>query len=275
MRTIKRNLRNITYFIHYKIRSIFYSGRKYTCPICKSNFRKFLPSGDGQRKNIKCPGCSSFERHRLLWLYLQEKTDLFTEQKNEKTFPKGSLGTRLKLLDIAPSRALQNRFIKYQNIDYHSADLSSDLARYKFDITNIPLPDESFDCILCSHVLEHIEDDVKAMKELFRVLKQDGWVIFQVPVDNKLDATIEEIPLNLPLTKGEKISKADLEMQRLKLFGQKDHVRIYGKDFGNRLREAGFNVVEDDFAKGLSNDIIDTYRLNIDEILYYCTKKTL
>ncbi len=135
----------------------------------------------------------------------------------------------VKLLHLAPEKPLMDLFIKQNNIDYLTADLNPEQVMVKMDITAIQYPDNIFDAILCNHVLEHIPDDRKAMRELYRVLKPGGWAILQVPVSKILEQTYDDITITSP-------------QDREKYFGQKDHVRIYGKDYTQRLKEAGFTV---------------------------------
>lgn len=229
---------------------IWYFGHRFTCPICNGHFSKFLPFGASavRRSNARCPSCESLERHRLLWLYLRDKTNFF-------------LGN-LKVLHIAPHYYLQERFKKLKNLDYISADISSPMAMIKIDITDITLPDNQFDCIICYHVLEHIHDDGKAMRELFRVLKPGGWAILQSPVDPSRDKTFEDSNVISP-------------EEREDSFWQKDHVRIYGLDYKDRLEKAGFTVKCDNYVGDLGESIIKKCGLLKFEIIYFCTKNPI
>jgi predicted SAM-dependent methyltransferase len=145
------------------------------------------------------------------------------------------------------------------NLDYVSADINSPLAMVKMDITNIPCEDNSFDTILCSHVLEHVMDDQKAMRELFRVLKPEGWAILQVPIDCERDKTFEDPNI---------VSPEDRE----KFFGLSDHVRVYGLDYKDRLEKAGFKVKVDHYVKNLGDDMVEKHRLWRGEDIYFCTE---
>ncbi|MCK4561981.1 MAG: class I SAM-dependent methyltransferase [Flavobacteriaceae bacterium] len=228
------------------ILAFWLKGNKYTDPIDGKSFRKFLPYGYGeQRPNILSPSTLSLERHRLIWLYLQNETDFFTAQK--------------KALHMAPEQCFLDIFKNQKNLDYTTADLYSPIVDVKADILNLPFEDNSFDVILCNHVLEHIEDDTKAMRELYRVLKSGGMGIFQIPQDLSLEKTYEDFS----------ITSAE---ERKKHFGQYDHVRIYGKDYFNRLRKVGFKVEEVDYSKTISIDLVDKYRLTKGEILPVCFK---
>ena len=215
------------------------------CPVCGGNFKEFLPYGYTPRPNALCPGCRALERHRLLWLFLERRTNFFSK--------------KAKVLDIAPSHALAKRYAGLPNIDYLSVDLSSPLAMRHMDITHLELPDNAFDVVLCYHVLEHIQDDGAAMKELSRVLKPGGWAILQVPLDPGLEKTHE----------GRSISDPE---ERARLFGQPDHYRKYGLDYKDRLQAAGFSVQVDPFASTLSSRELSHYGIQKSEDIYFCSK---
>ena len=218
----------------------YLKGSRYTDPIDNKSFRKFLPYGyEIQRPNVLSPSTLSLERHRLLWLYLTNETDFFTSKK--------------KVLHMAPEQCFLNRFKKL-NHEYITADLYSPIADIKADITNLPFDDDSFDVILCNHVLEHIQDDIKAMRELFRVMKKGGMGIFQIPQDLNRESTFED---NTIIDRKE----------RAKIFGQYDHVRIYGLDYFEKLRSVGFKVREIAYNNEISVDLSDKYRLMKGEIL--------
>jgi SAM-dependent methyltransferase len=222
-------------------------GSAYTDPIDGKSFRKFLPYGYGkQRTNVLSPSTLSLERHRLLWLYLKNETDFFIAPK--------------KVLHMAPEQCFLSIFKNLKNLDYITADLYSPIVDIKADILELPFKDNSFDVVFCNHVLEHIEDDQKAMQELNRVLRPGGMGIFQVPQDLKLKNTYEDFSITAP-------------EDRAKHFGQYDHVRIYGKDYFERLRTVGFLVNEIDYSKTLTAEDVDKYRLTKGEILPVCFKK--
>lgn len=181
------------------------------CPICNKEYRCFLPFGAPLRQNALCPGCKSLERHRLLWIALNNG------------FISGSL--RKRLLHVAPEKCLSLKLLKY--FDYVSIDLDGSLALIQMDLTELRFPDEHFDAIVCNHVLEHIPDDGKALSELYRVLKPGGWACIQVPIDR--ESTDEDITITC-------------SKEKARRFGQHDHVRSYGKDFINRLEYTGFKV---------------------------------
>ena len=219
----------------------FLRGSRYTDPIDGKSFRKFLPYGYGkQRENVLSPSTLSLERHRLLWLYLKSKTDFFTKPK--------------KLLHFAPEQAFYKRFKKIEHFEYVTTDLNSPIATVKADICNLPFETNSFDVILCNHVLEHILDDTKAMQELFRVLRPAGMGIFQIPQDLSRDKTYEDASITD-------------KKERAKIFGQYDHVRIYGRDYFDTLRSVGFKVNEVDYTATLTDQEVDKYRLAKGEII--------
>ncbi len=218
----------------------YLKGSRYIDPIDGKMFRKFLPYGyQTQRPNVLSPSTLSLERHRLLWLYLTNETDFFTSKK--------------KVLHMAPEQCFLNRFKKL-NHQYITADLYSPIADIKADITNLPFDDDSFDVIFCNHVLEHIQEDTKAMKELFRVMKKGGMGIFQIPQDLNRTKTFED-------------NSITNRKERAKIFGQYDHVRIYGRDYFDKLRSVGFKVKEVDYSLEISAELSDTYRLMKGEIL--------
>ena len=221
--------------------ALYLKGSKFTDPIDGKSFRKFLPYGyETQRENVLSPSTLSLERHRLLWLYLKNETDFFSAKKS--------------LLHFAPEQAFYKRFKKMSNLEYTTTDLESPLADVKADICDLPFEDNSFDLIFCNHVLEHIPDDTKAMQELFRVLKKGGMGIFQIPIDIERESTFSDDSITD-------------KKERAKIFGQYDHVRIYGRDYFDKLRSIGFKVDEIDYSSKLSSEEIKKYCLTKGEIL--------
>ena len=231
--------------VYHTINRLLYKGNKYYCPICEKGYGRFLPGPENIRSNSKCPGCSSLERHRLLWLYLKSKQNILT--------------SKINLLNISPDYATQTKLKRLANINYTSIDLKSSLAMYKEDLTNLSFKDNSFDAILCYHVLEHIEDDLKAISELYRILKPGSWAILQTPIDNDREETYEDFTITSPA-------------ERKKIFGQEDHVRIYGRDYFLRLIKTGFTVAEDAFVNNFSDSEIAKYGLDKNEMIFFCTK---
>lgn len=221
--------------------SLMLRGNRYTDPIDGKNFRKFLPYGyETPRENVLSPSTLSLERHRLLWLYLKRESDFFTGQH--------------KVLHFAPEQAFYSRFRKMKNLDYTTTDLNSPLADVKADICDLPFEDSSFDIILCNHVLEHIPDDKKAMSELFRVMKKGGWGIFQIPQDLSRATTFEDDSITD-------------KKKRAEIFGQYDHVRIYGLDYFQKLEDAGFNVSPIAYSEQLTEAEADRFRLARGEVI--------
>jgi len=227
--------------------AVWYKGNKFTDPIDGQSYRKFLSYGyEVQRPDVLAPGTLSLERHRLLWLYLQNETNFFTAP--------------LKVLHMAPEQCFLKRFKKLKNLDYTTADLYAPYVDVKANILNLPFANNTFDVVFCNHVLEHIEDDKKAMQELFRVLKPGGFGIFQIPQDINRAKTYEDFSITNP-------------KERQKHFGQYDHVRIYGRDYFDKLRAVGFDVKEVNYSQQFSPQEIEKYRLAKDEILPVCFKK--
>ena len=184
------------------------------CPVCDRSSSEFRAFGLIPRPDALCPRCGALERHRLLWLYLSQRTNLFD-------------GRRKAMLHVAPEECLEKRFRRRLGAGYVTADLFNPRVMVSMDITNIQYPNHSFDVIYCSHVFEHVVDDRKAMREFRRVLKPGGWAILNVPIT--VERTFEDPSVIDPA-------------ERMRLFGQDDHVRSYGPDYVDRLREAGFTV---------------------------------
>ena len=194
--------------------SVKYMGSARHCPICDRGSRKFLFAGTQPREDALCVHCGALERHRLVWLYFKRKSNLFS-------------GQPLKMLHVAPEAAFEKLLRLQLGSQYLTADLFNPRAMVKMDITDIQYPDDSFDVIYCSHVLEHVPDDKKAMREFLRVLKPNGWAMLLVPIVG--EHTFEDPSITDPA-------------ERARVFGQDDHVRNYGRDYVDRLREAGFKV---------------------------------
>ncbi|RMA57768.1 class I SAM-dependent methyltransferase [Ulvibacter antarcticus] len=226
--------------------AFFLRGETYTDPIDGKSFRKFLPYGyEKVRENVLSPGTLSLERHRLFWLYLKNETKFFTE--------------KVKVLHFAPEQAFYTRFRKMKNLDYTTTDLNSPIADVKADICNLPFHDDTYDYIICNHVLEHIPDDTKAMQELYRVLAPGGTAILQVPYEADRDKTFEDDNITDP-------------KERAAIFGQYDHVRVYGMDYFEKLESIGFSVEAVDYTNKLSDKEIHKFRLAKGELLPVCKK---
>ena len=221
-----------------------YRGTSRSCPVCGNSSSRFRTSGIIPRPDAECAYCNALERHRFLWLYMTERTDLFD-------------GKPKSMLHVAPEACLAPRFQQRVGEGYLTADLLEP-AMVKMDITAIQYPEASFDVIYCSHVLEHVPDDKKAMREFCRVLKPDGWAIVLVPIT--ADKTIEDPSVTDPA-------------ERLRLFGQEDHVRRYGPDYMDRLQEAGFKIEKTSVADLVSPD--DAVRMGLSAAsgdIFHCTK---
>ncbi|MEP7250989.1 MAG: methyltransferase domain-containing protein [Ginsengibacter sp.] len=224
----------VLFVIANKARLIYlrwkYRGNRVYCACCGSTFSAFAPFGNIERKNAWCPKCESLERHRLLSMYFKNKTNIYN--------------TPVKVLHIAPEIAFFEHFKSKKNIEYHPADIYAHLypkgTKY-FDILNNDTPDETYDVIICNHVFQYIEEDRKAMKELCRLMKAGGWGIMQVPYDKSRTVTYEDDSITDPLG-------------RERAFGLKEHVRFYGLDYGDRLREAGFNVTVEDYTSEFTDE---------------------
>jgi len=235
----------ISYLVRPFIK-IYLRGTRYTDPIDGKSFKKFLPYGyENQRENVLSPSTLSLERHRLLWLYLKNETDFFNK--------------KLTVLHFAPEQAFYKRFRKLNNLDYTTTDLNSPLADVKADICDLPFSDKSFDFILCNHVLEHIPDDTKAMNELYRILKPGGTAILQIPQELDRAESFQDDSITDP-------------KERAKIFGQYDHVRVYGRDYFDKLRAVGFKVEEANYTSELSEAEIDKFRLAKGEVIPVCYK---
>lgn len=247
------------------IQQYYYSGNNYYCPFCKHSFRKMRAggfdhavnremeiTGAGRRENMLCPACYSTDRDRLIYLYLKYQSSLLEE--------------KARVLHIAPSTALHGLLRSCKNIDYRIGTKYHEGFYYPGDIELLDIADlkyhaDYFDVIICNHVLEHIPDDRKAMKEIYRVLKPGGWALLQVPVSTKLLKTYEDP------------SVIDPE-ERSRKFGQFDHVRIYGKDYPERLSRVGFVVEQKNpYINRWNVEDLDKYAINPKEVLFIAKKQ--
>ena len=218
-----------------------FKGKKYKDPIDEANLSRFLPYGYTKlRSNALSPSTLSLERHRLLWLFLKNETLLFTDH--------------LRLLHIAPEQAFYKKLKELPHLDYTSLDLHSPIADIKADITDMPFDDNYFDVVICNHVLEHIEDDVKAMEELYRVLTPGGISILQVPQDLNREITFEDNSIKDP-------------QHRTEIFGQYDHVRVYGMDYFKKLSKVGFDARPVFYANQFSTEDKIRYGIQNDDII--------
>ena len=243
-----RRLHKIARIATDTVKDYFVNGLHSTkvCPICKKNVRIFWPYGVMLRPNAQCLNCRALERHRTLWLYF-ETCDLFKKPG-------------MKLLHFAPERAFLSRFAAMKNIDYWPVDIDPNFPgiRRTANIMDIPFEDESMDMIICNHVMEHIEDETKALTEMRRVLKTGGIAIINAPVDPQREETFENPEYNTP------------EL-RLKHFGQHDHVRIYGMDYAKRLEKV-FSVEVLEPNRRLSSQQLKDYAVWEGDRIYVCRK---
>ncbi len=216
------------------------------CPICGTVAPAFEAGGHPERPrpDCQCPTCGSLERHRGFWLFYRERTTLFTED--------------VRLLHIGPEACLERAFRTMPNVDYLSGDLDHSKAMMQLDLTKVDLPDSSFDFVHASHVLEHIPDDVAAMRELRRILRPGGTALLAVPMWG--DETREDLSITDP-------------DERRRLYGQVDHVRMYGRDgtFESRLRTAGFDVVSDPIVTDMKPALRRRFRVRGREPIFRCT----
>ena len=238
-------LQHVSHFF-LRIFSLFLRGNKFEDPINGKTYRKLLPYGRLKpRENAIAPDSLSLERHRLMWLFLKNKTNFFTNN--------------LKFLHIAPEYCFIKIFKGMKNLDYLTADLISPWADVKMDVHDIPFEENTFDVVICNHVLEHVDDADKVMKEFYRVMKSGGWGIFQVPIDYNNSVTIEDRSVTDP-------------RERERLYWQSDHLRLFGRDYGDKLTAAGFKVTESNFINEIDPKLVERYALDKNEIVYYCQK---
>ena len=228
-----------------QISKVAHWGNKRVCPVCGKHSRVFMKFGYNPRDDAQCPYCHSLERHRLIWLFLQRRTRFFSDKYD-------------RVLHVAPETCFEKRFKSVLKSAYLTADLNNPSAMIKMDVTNIKYPDNTFDVIMCNHVLEHVPDDKKAMKAFYRVLKPDGWAIITVPIVS--DMTYEDDSVVSP-------------NDRLKIYGHPEHVRNYGHDYMDRLREAGFTVNGFRKSEFIGADEVEKFGLSAyDSQVVYCQK---
>lgn len=223
-----------------------YAGSGVSCNCCGGGFRRFrvYVSADGHRSLI-CPRCNALGRHRVDWLYLTDHTDI--------------LQRPTRLLHIAPEVCLETPLRRMPHIDYLSADYDSALAMEKLDVRNIHHGDESFDAVICNHVLQLVDDDRTAMRELSRIIRPGGWALIQSSVDEQRADTIEKSIVANP---------EDGSGRYEEVFQ-----RIYGRaDYVDRLEQAGFTVTISDFAGKLQPAVQQRLGLDLDEIVYLSRK---
>ena len=224
-----------------------FAGDRFNCPCCERSFgrwRIYASEAAGDSSSM-CPWCGALGRHRVDWLFLRDRTNIMRDP--------------IRLLHVAPEISLGRRFQTLANVDYLSADYDSTLAMERMDIRDIPYPDESFDAVVCNHVLEHVDDDRRALREVHRVLQTGGWAMLQVPLDLSR-TTFEDPTVTDP-------------RERTRLFGQYDHVRIYGRDYDERLRRVGFEVETSWYAAEFPDVDIERMGLDRNERVNLCWKR--
>jgi SAM-dependent methyltransferase len=243
-------IHRITHFAYGKIlfnlpvfvRKFLYKGEQHFCPICGNSIRHFLRLY--RPYHLWCPICGSLQRHRLLWLFYNSQYFQFPLYQHH-------------MLHIAPEPALETRFKKIPNMIYLSADLDISKAMVKMDVSNVQFPENSFDILQCSHVLEHVVDDQKALNEFWRILRPNGIAILLVPISGRL--TYEDPGIISP-------------DQREKAFGQFDHVRSYGMDFIERVAKARFVVKTVTPFDLVDNQELLRFGLDAGDIIFHCKK---
>jgi len=216
------------------------AGSKYTCPICEKSFGVFI-----DKEHQRCPNCRSRTRQRLECLYLRQHTGIFDDEK-------------CKILHFAPEYGFSKVLKKNSNLDYYSGDIRKGNAMYVIDITDVCFIDKEFDYVICNHVLEHIPDDKKAISEIYRVLKPGGSFVLTVPMSSS--PTTMEQPL-------------ESDEERTRLYGQFDHVRLYGQDFPERLRNAGFDVDMYNTETLATPEEVMKYLLQENEIIFVARRE--
>lgn len=213
--------------------------------------------GGGRRHDSRCPWCGATDRARLIHLYLTQILGMaFGPGRREDGAVEPADAPHdghLRLLHIAPAPPLERWLRTLHHVRYVTADLERVGVDVRLDLTRLPWAAQSFDAVLCNHVLEHVPDDRAALRELRRVLRPGGWAVVQVPLARALEATLEDPT----------ISTAD---ERERHYGQADHVRLYGRDYPDRLRGAGFEVETFEWwragdAFGAGNGDENRYRL--------------
>jgi SAM-dependent methyltransferase len=240
-------IRRLKWRVVRTYKKVVWFGLSRYCPVCRSHIHTFLPGGDPPRAGALCPICEAAERHRLIWFVIQSRGLLSRTSA-------GCSGIRI--LHVAPEHCIRASVERLKHVDYWTSSLEGHHTRIALDITSMSL--ECFDGIRCSHVLEHVVEDRVAMGEFYRVLKPGGWAILQVPIELNRMTTYED--LTIVTTEARKA-----------VFGQEDHVRIYGTDYIGRLCDAGFDVGVIHGQPFVGNDAI-RFGFDASEPLFLCRK---
>jgi predicted SAM-dependent methyltransferase len=231
------------------VRALPLIGFRHFCPCCGWKIQTFTHGGTSlrPRKEGYCPRCNSKPRHRWLWLYLKNHTEIFSKP--------------MRVLHLSPAHSVSKSFRKLTHLNYISGDLHyRPSIQLKMDLEKSPFAANQFDAIICIHVLEHVVDDWPAMRSLFRMLKPGGWAIIAVPI--RMDSETYEDPT---ITSPE---------DRKQHFGERDHMRFYGYDLIDRLHQVGFTI-KTHYAKDLDQNIITKCGLKDNEVMFHCTKPQL
>jgi len=249
LNTLPRPLLIRMSYIFKLIAPMIYRGNKVECPVCDKSFSKFLSYGSSvaHRENVLCPYDLTLERHRLMWLYLRDHSTFFNEPS-------------LSVLHMAPEQCFLPKFKQQKNLTYLTADIESPIADMHFDLHHIPLDSDRFDVVFCNHVMEHVENPHQCLLEIFRVMKSGAWAIMQVPQDMSRETTLEDSTIVTP-------------EEREKHYWQKDHVRLFGRDYPDYLRKAGFEVEEFWLKEHLEPSVFERFRISSEEVLYIAKKK--
>jgi SAM-dependent methyltransferase len=232
------------------VQKLNFKGDQVYCACCGSTFKAFAPFGVPRTPNRLCLQCDSLERHRLLWMFLEKQTSLFTKPS--------------KLLHVAPERVFFKRFKQAKSIDYYPADKfpkGYPAGTKHLDLLQPGMPDHSFDAVICNHVFQYIIEDRSAIKNVYNMLRPGGWAILQVPIDWNRDVSYEDYTITDP-------------RERERIYGLSEHVRWYGKDYAHRLEEAGFRVEMHDFIDRFTPEETDRYGFWKGEKIFYCLKSS-
>jgi len=234
--------------LRLRLKARAFRGNMFYCSLCGFNAKAFLPSPDGERPNVRCPRCDSLERHRAQWTFGLQTLPFTREQA-------------FSVLHVTPEFCITDRLLStWPRMRYRTAMFPQHpFADYCFDVQRISLPSESVDVVICNHILEHVPDDRAALDELYRVIKTGGFLFVQVPFDANREITFEDP------------SVVSAEKRR-ELFGQEDHVRVYGADFAQRPAQAGFSVTVVKFWETMSQTELVRQALTDREPVYICRK---
>ncbi len=252
-------LKDILRPVYRSLLAAIHAGKECRCNLCGKSFSKMKPPigihADGttflrtEGEAGYCWKCNSYPRVRAVWHWLEN--DYRIQEK-----------ANLQLLHIAPEEQLAEKLLQLPGVTYTAVDKFCEGYHYgefvkHADILDLPFGDSSFDMVICNHVLEHVKNDAKAMSELYRVLKPGGTALLIVPIDLSLADTLEEEP-------DEELSTDEREER----FGQYDHVRLYGRDYFDRLERAGFQVER----KALPSVVVKDLALDPDLEIVTATK---